>query len=186
MSVNAAAFDICSILVVGSCLVTVLGRAPRMTALGGALTVLTVALLLLVTGADLLALFLLLALLGGIGTLGLAARRGAFGSALVALVWGPWVLGVVAAVVTLAVVDGTVLVSDTAFHRGGQSASLISLFHYRAPVAAGLIIVVVVASVAVALLLGRVAPDEVAATQARQAREERQQRMHRRRQDRAA
>ena len=186
MSVNAAAFDVCSILVVGGCLVTVLGRAPRMTVVGAVLTVLAIALLLLISGADLLALILLVGLLACVAGLTVAGRRGAFGGELVAIAWGPWPLGIVVAAATVAVLDGTILVSDTAFHRGDQSASLISLFHYRAPVAGGLIVVVLAVSVAVALLIGRVAPDEVAAAQARQAREERQQRMQRRRQDRAA
>jgi hypothetical protein len=186
VTVNAAGFDVCAILVVGGCLVTVLGRSVRLTLLGAVATILATALLLLITAADLLAILLLLGLLGSTAALVLGGRRGAFGADVAPLAWGPLPLGIVAAVATAIVIDGTVLVSDSAFHRGGQSASLGALFHYRAPVTAGLILVALVITAAFALLLGRTARDEILASEAKRAREERQQRMHRRRQDRAA
>jgi len=186
MNVSAVGFFVCAALLVASCLITVVLRPPRLTLLASAAVVVSLAVLLVVSGAKLLALLVLLSGLIAVGLLTLAGRRGGFGDGVEVVAWGHWPLATAVALVLLAVIDITALVSDTGYHRGNESADLITILHLRTPIAVGALAVLALTTLLVAAVIGRTSPDEVAARRAREVRSEREERMRRRRQDRAA
>ncbi|HEY4869573.1 MAG TPA: hypothetical protein VII79_06145, partial [Candidatus Dormibacteraeota bacterium] len=77
-------------------------------------------------------------------------------------------------------------VSSDAWHIGSGTASLISVLHYRAVYAFMLAVLLVVAGVGAALLLGRVSHDERETDRAVESRRQREERERRRREDREA
>jgi hypothetical protein len=187
MSVNGVAFYACACLVVLSSGATVWLRPLRHTIIAAAGFAVSLGLLLVATGADLLALLSVAVLLGGLGIGVVTARRGAFGPDVAVLPLGRWVIAAVVAGLGLIVLDGAALAGADGWHQGGiASASLVTLIHYRAPITAGLLLVLGGADVLVTTVIGRVSHDEHEWDRRRRARLEREERMRRRRQDRAA
>ena len=74
--------------------------------------------------------------------------------------------------------------SGDGWHAGSGTASLITVLHYRAPYALVIAVILAVAGVAAALLIGRTGEDERETDEAIAARRRRDERMQRRREDR--
>jgi hypothetical protein len=187
VSVNAAGFYICAALLVVSSAALVGMPSARDTARAGVAVAVSLGLLLIVSGAVVLGLIEAVLLLGGIGATVLAAQRSAFGAKLTTLALRRWTLGGGVAALGLIVLDGAALAGDDRWHRGGgDTSSLLTLIHYRAPITAGLLLILGVAAVIVASLIGRVSADEHEWDRRHRTRLEREERMVRRREDRAA
>ncbi|MGP8161180.1 MAG: hypothetical protein ACLQGJ_08165 [Candidatus Dormibacteria bacterium] len=183
---SAIGFYVAAVLVVVSCAAAVLLRGPRQSAVAVAAVAVSIGVFLVVAGEYLLALLEVVLLLATLGVVLEMARRGGFGRRGRPVSLGRWPYGLGLAVLAVVVLDGAALAGGGGWHLSGIKTALSSVLHHEAPVTTGLLVVVGVAAVLVALVIGRTSPDEAEQHERRRARQEREERMRRRRQDRAA
>jgi NADH:ubiquinone oxidoreductase subunit 6 (subunit J) len=195
MTVNALAFYAVAVLIVLAAAAAVGLPSLRLASYGGAATVVLLAILDIISGAYTLAAIEIVVPGIAVGVVVLVLRReqyrGLGSSPDAGSRW--WLGGPVALitglvlVVTLAIVGlnwytNTAISDLVAF----PPAALITVLHYDAPYALVIALVLIAATVAAALVIGRRSGDEQTLDQHMQARREREERARRRRDDRQA
>ena len=186
---NSITFYLLAALVVaGSGAVVVVPRL-RDAALALVATVVVIAILSAAVGADAVAVAEFVIVVGTGAATWAVLRRGSSYRGLARperrLPQRWWLAAAVAAFLGLLVLV-VFAVSSDAWHIGSGTASLISVLHYRAVYAFMLAVLLVVAGVGAALLLGRVSHDERETDRAVESRRQREERERRRREDREA
>lgn len=195
MNVNAFAFYAVAVLIVLAAAAAVGLPSLRLASFGGAATVVLLAILDIVSGAYMLAAIEIVVPGIAVAVVVLVLRREQYQALGAAADAGSrwWLGGPVALVVglvlvvTLAVVGlnwyTNTAVSDLV---GFSPAALITVLHYDAPYALVIALVLIAATVAAGLVIGRRSGDEQTLDQHLQARREREERARRRRDDRQA
>ena len=178
-------FYVCSVLLVISAVAAVALRSFEATVGGGAGVGVSTFLLAFVAGAPVLAVIGLILTAGLLAIVWFAVRE-KWAAALPAVPWGSAVLATGVGVIALLTTLITFFLAAPKWHEGIQTAGLITLVHYRAPITLGALILLLVSGIAIALFAGRVTSDEVESETQRQSRIERQKRLQRRREDRLA
>jgi NADH:ubiquinone oxidoreductase subunit 6 (subunit J) len=187
--VNSITFYLLAALVVaGSGAVVVVPRL-RDAAFALAATAVVIAILSAAVGADAVAVAEFVIVVGsGVATWAVLRRGSSYRGLARTGRWLPrrwWLAAAVAAFLGLLLLV-VFAVSSDAWHIGSGTASLVSVLHYRAVYAFMLAVVLVVAGVGAALLLGRVSHDERETDRAVESRRQREERERRRREDREA
>jgi hypothetical protein len=195
MTVNAVAFYTVAVLIVLAAAAAVGLPSLRLASYGGAATVVLLAVLDIVSHAYTLAAIEVVVPGIAVGVVVLVLRRPQYrelgASAGAGSRW--WLGGPVALVVGLVLVVTLSIVglnwySDTVVSDlvGFSPAALITVFHYDAPYALVIAVVLIGVTIAAGLVIGRRSGDEQTLDQHLQARREREERARRRREDRQA
>ncbi len=187
MTVNAVAFYVAAVLVVVSALACVAMPEPRHAVAAGLATVLAVAILLAVTGAYLVA--VVVAVLPAAAALWIWMRARQAATALLDPATAgrgkTWQAGAAVATVAAVLLTWAVVQGGGGWAPQGQGGdSLISVLHWREPVAGLLALALILGGTLGAWLIGHESADEKAYDAARDERRRKQEKIERRRTDR--
>ena len=181
-------FYVLAILIVVAALATLVAPTVRLVLLAVMAGDVLVGVLLIASGAYLLGAIALVAPVLCLAGVALLLRRGGY-APLVSDVPGlargwPVAVGAAVAVGIVLLWTAATRVVDTA--HGSSGPDLVTLLHYRTPVALGVTVALAVAAVLGGLLVGRVGEDERVLDRHTEQRRLREQRSHQRREHRAA
>jgi hypothetical protein len=186
--VSTAVFYVLAVLIVLAALAAVVSPSTRVVLLAVMTGDLLVGILLIASGAYLLGAIALVLPAGCLLVVASLLRRSGY-AALLADIPGrasswPLAAGVCAGIGVLLFWTTATRVEDTAASGGGQS--LLTVLHYRTPIALGVAAVLAIVSVGGALMIGRTGDDERVLDRAAEQRRLREQRAQLRRDHRAA